>query len=325
MSIVAVIRKMLDEGIELDAALKAAEFLERREAEPSKDALRMRRLRAERRERDEVGERPRTNANSPPPAGSMPLDLSTTAQPTPKAEDSRAAPQKKAPETARELLETVLDVDNAERLIQYWPRRTGHALTLRDGKLLARKLAEWHNPNEAADAIIRFRSQHGAGSSRNRGSTSAAAPPGAPHRGPPAPARTEVGTVVKPRDRLRVESEMSGPAAIVGGPLQRSRWRRRGKSACAENEQQWTVFASIAPVSRTFITAKRRTASHVFEPTNGRCLVEEHPSGSSSAVEAEHRARMPTVRTGRCIDGGPEPQLKRGMSLPQTEKMPAGS
>lgn len=55
--------------------------------------------------------------------------------------------------TAKTELETVLDAEHAEAVIEH-RRKKRAPLTVRAAKMLAKKLAEWPDPNAAADAML---------------------------------------------------------------------------------------------------------------------------------------------------------------------------
>lgn len=82
---------------------------------------------------------------------------------SPKKETSPTPPKEKttpsqsepngSSKTPRQALECVLDAKHAADLIDH-RKRIKKPMTLRAAELLADQLAQWHDPNEAADAMI---------------------------------------------------------------------------------------------------------------------------------------------------------------------------
>lgn len=83
--------------------------------------------------------------------------------PSPKKETSPTPPKEKttpsqsepngSSKTPRQALECVLDAKHAADVLDH-RQRIRKPLTLRAAELLAGQLAQWHDPNEAADAMI---------------------------------------------------------------------------------------------------------------------------------------------------------------------------
>lgn len=90
-------------------------------------------------------------------------DVTVTAEVSPKKETSPTPPKEKttpsksepngSSKTPRQALECVLDAKHAADLIDH-RQRIRKPLTTRAAELLADQLAQWHDPNEAADAMI---------------------------------------------------------------------------------------------------------------------------------------------------------------------------
>lgn len=89
--------------------------------------------------------------------------VTVTDQVSPKKETSPTPPKEKttpsqsepngSSKTPRQALECVLDAKHAADLIDH-RKRIKKPMTLRAAELLADQLAQWHDPNEAADAMI---------------------------------------------------------------------------------------------------------------------------------------------------------------------------
>jgi len=95
--------------------------------------------------------------------GSDVTSVTVTEQVPPKKETSPTPPKEKttpsqsepngSSKTPRQALECVLDAKHASDLLDH-RKRIKKPMTLRAAELLAEQLAQWHDPNEAADAMI---------------------------------------------------------------------------------------------------------------------------------------------------------------------------
>jgi hypothetical protein len=146
MSVTAAIRRMLSAGLTIDQALIAAEAMEA-ELVPQKSAGAIRQQRY--RERNKASQTVTSDA--------------CDGQVSPKKETSPTPPKEKttpsqsetnvSSKNPRAALETVLDAQRAGDVIEM-RQRIRKPLTVRAAELLAGQLAKWHDPNEAADAMV---------------------------------------------------------------------------------------------------------------------------------------------------------------------------
>lgn len=147
MSIIAAaLKHMLAAGMDHDAIVEAVADME---ANAPKDATAERRRQA-----DKERKRLRKSAESAEGAD---------ASPSPKKEMSPAPLKEKttpsqsetnvSSKTPRAALETVLDAARAGDVIEM-RQRIRKPLTRRAAELLAGQLSQWHDPNEAADAMV---------------------------------------------------------------------------------------------------------------------------------------------------------------------------
>jgi hypothetical protein len=89
--------------------------------------------------------------------------VTTEDEVSPKKETSPTPPKEKttpsqsepngSSKTPRQALECVLDSKHAADVVDH-RKRIGKPMTVRAAELLADQLAQWHDPNEAADAMI---------------------------------------------------------------------------------------------------------------------------------------------------------------------------
>lgn len=145
MIIAAALKHMLAAGMDHDAIVAAVADME---ANAPKDVQAERRRQA-----DKERKRLRKSAESADLVDAVSPKKETS--PTPPKE--KTTPSKSEPngssKTPRQALECVLDQQRAADVIEH-RKRIGKPMTARAAELLAGQLAQWPDPNEAADAMV---------------------------------------------------------------------------------------------------------------------------------------------------------------------------
>ena len=149
MIIAAALKHMLAAGMDHDAIVAAVADMEanapkdaqaERKRAADRDRLREKRLRAMSRDTGDKGDMVSPKKETSP---TPPKEKTTPSQSEPNGSSK----------TPRQALECVLDQQRAGDVIEM-RQRIRKPLTARAAELLAAQLAKWHDPNEAADAMV---------------------------------------------------------------------------------------------------------------------------------------------------------------------------
>jgi hypothetical protein len=143
-----LIADMARAGVDPELIGRAAAALAEREPVLVADEQAERRRAADR-------ERKRLRKSAESAESAEPVSPKKETSPTPPKE--KTTPSQSEPngssKTPRQALECVLDAKHASDLLDH-RKRIKKPMTLRAAELLAEQLAQWHDPNEAADAMI---------------------------------------------------------------------------------------------------------------------------------------------------------------------------